>query len=78
MPLRALPLSPPLPALRGILQLLETGYGTDTTPARARGVLTKYHAVVDAIASSDADTAAARMRAHLEEVRTHVQSRARG
>jgi GntR family transcriptional repressor for pyruvate dehydrogenase complex len=63
--------------LRGILQLLETGYGTDTTPARARGVLTKYHTVVDAIATGDADTAATRMRTHLEEVRIHVQSKAR-
>ena len=63
--------------LRGILQLLETGYGTDTTPARARGVLAKYHAVVDAIASGDADGAATRMRAHLEEVRAHVRSRGR-
>ena len=62
--------------LRGILQLLETGYGTDTTPRRARSVLAKYHAVVDAIATGDADTAATRMRSHLEEVRVHVQSEA--
>ncbi|WP_168371734.1 FadR/GntR family transcriptional regulator [Sphingomonas sp. Leaf357] len=58
--------------LRGILQLLEATYGSDTTPARARGVLVKYHAVVDAIAVGDADQAATRMRHHLEEVRAHA------
>lgn len=59
--------------LRGILQLLETGYGIDTTPARARGVLMKYHVVVDAIAAGDAEGAATSMRAHLENVRAHVR-----
>ena len=63
--------------LRGILQLLETGYGADTTPMRARGVLAKYRVVVDAIAAGDADLAATRMRDHLEEVRAHVR-RSRG
>ena len=61
--------------LRGILQLLETGYGSDTTPARARGVLVKYRVVVDAIAAGDADLAATRMREHLEDVRAHVRFR---
>jgi GntR family transcriptional repressor for pyruvate dehydrogenase complex len=63
--------------LRGILQLLEASYGTDTTPVRARGVLEKYHAVVDAIASGNAELAATRMRVHLEEVRRHVRSAGR-
>ena len=60
--------------LRGILQMLETGYGMDTTAARARGVLEKYHFVVDAIAARDAEAAATRMRRHLEGVRAHVRS----
>jgi GntR family transcriptional repressor for pyruvate dehydrogenase complex len=61
--------------LRGILQLLEISYGTDTTPARARGVLSKYKLVVDAIAAGDADGAATGIRAHLEDVRTHVRNK---
>ncbi|UAJ12599.1 FadR/GntR family transcriptional regulator [Glacieibacterium megasporae] len=61
--------------LGGILQLLETGYGTDTTPSRARGVLAKYRIVVDAIAAGDGECAASRMREHLESVRAHEKSR---
>lgn len=64
--------------LRGILQLLETGYGVDTTPARARGVLAKYRVVVDAIAAGDADLAATRMREHLDDVLTHVRRNTQG
>ena len=60
--------------LRGILQLLETGYGVDTTEARARGVLAKYHVVIDAIAAGEANAAASGMREHLEGVRAHVRS----
>ena len=63
--------------LRGILQLLETGYGVETTPARALGVIAKYDAVVDAIAAGDAETAASGMRAHLEDVRAYVRSTTR-
>lgn len=61
--------------LRGILQLLETGYGADTTPLRARGVLAKYHVVVDFIAGGDVEGAASGMRKHLESVRAHEKSR---
>ncbi|NIJ07304.1 GntR family transcriptional repressor for pyruvate dehydrogenase complex [Sphingomonas vulcanisoli] len=63
--------------LRGILQLLETSYGADTTPARARGVLAKYQVVVDAIATGDADAAALLMRTHLEDVRLYARSGAK-
>lgn len=60
--------------LRGILQLLETGYGIETTPSRARGVLEKYQVVVDEIASGHADLAATKMREHLEDVRSFVRA----
>ena len=58
--------------LKGVMQVLISTYGPNTTPARARGVVARYREVLDAVANRDPDAARARMRDHLRSVRTNL------
>jgi len=60
--------------LRGVMQVMATTYGPNTTPERAQGVLDKYRNVVDAISARDPESARLHMLTHLRKVKANLMA----
>ncbi len=58
--------------LKGVMQVMISTYGPNTTPDRAKSVVARYRQVLEAVAARDPDAARLRMRDHLRSVRASL------